>query len=104
MYAIRSYYGSVTLTFLNQVMNLRVTVLDQFGKTFAASVSWSSADPLVATVSSSGQVKAVKNGATTVTAAAGGLNISDEYASTADGGRNWRDTHVRIEGPVVTEP
>ncbi|MFO0590851.1 MAG: cardiolipin synthase ClsB [Polyangiaceae bacterium] len=33
----------------------------------------------------------------------GGLNLSDDYASTADGGRGWRDTHVRIEGPVVGE-
>jgi len=33
----------------------------------------------------------------------GGLNISDDYASEAEGGRGWRDTHVRIEGPVVTE-
>ncbi len=29
----------------------------------------------------------------------GGLNISDDYASDADGGRGWRDTHVRIVGP-----
>lgn len=33
----------------------------------------------------------------------GGLNISDDYASEADGGRGWRDTHMRIEGPVVAE-
>ena len=33
----------------------------------------------------------------------GGLNLSDDYASELDGGRGWRDTHVRIEGPVVTE-
>ncbi len=29
----------------------------------------------------------------------GGLNISDDYASVADGGHGWRDTHVRIVGP-----
>jgi len=29
----------------------------------------------------------------------GGLNISDDYASIEDGGRGWRDTHVRIVGP-----
>lgn len=33
----------------------------------------------------------------------GGLNISDDYASVSNGGRGWRDTHMRIEGPVVTE-
>ncbi|HET6612257.1 MAG TPA: phospholipase D-like domain-containing protein, partial [Kofleriaceae bacterium] len=31
----------------------------------------------------------------------GGINIGDEYAATGDGGRGWRDTHVRVEGPVV---
>ncbi|MBI4564091.1 MAG: cardiolipin synthase ClsB [Planctomycetes bacterium] len=33
----------------------------------------------------------------------GGLNISREYASTADGGLGWRDTLVEIEGPCVLE-
>ncbi len=31
----------------------------------------------------------------------GGLNIADDYADLASGGRGWRDTHARIEGPVV---
>jgi len=67
---------SVTLTFLNQTANLHATVLDQFQKTFAAAVSWSSADAAVATVSSSGQVKAIKNGTTTVTATSGSLSAT----------------------------
>lgn len=29
----------------------------------------------------------------------GGLNIADEYASKEAGGKGWRDTHVRIDGP-----
>lgn len=33
----------------------------------------------------------------------GGLNISDEYASVADGGGGWRDTHLRIEGTGAIE-
>lgn len=33
----------------------------------------------------------------------GGLNLSDDYASVEDGGRGWRDTHMRLEGPAVTE-
>jgi cardiolipin synthase len=33
----------------------------------------------------------------------GGLNISSEYASVADGGLGWRDTLVEIEGPSVLE-
>jgi cardiolipin synthase len=28
----------------------------------------------------------------------GGLNIADEYAPTEEGGGDWRDTHVRIDG------
>ncbi|MDX2009173.1 MAG: phospholipase D-like domain-containing protein [Myxococcaceae bacterium] len=33
----------------------------------------------------------------------GGLNISDEYAATEDGGHGWRDTHLRLEGPGALE-
>ncbi|MCU0700468.1 MAG: phospholipase D-like domain-containing protein [Myxococcaceae bacterium] len=33
----------------------------------------------------------------------GGLNVSDEYAATEDGGKGWRDTHLRIEGPGALE-
>jgi cardiolipin synthase len=31
----------------------------------------------------------------------GGLNVSNEYASPGEGGGNWRDTHVEVEGPIV---
>jgi len=31
----------------------------------------------------------------------GGLNIGEDYASVADGGGGWRDTHVRVEGQIV---
>lgn len=33
----------------------------------------------------------------------GGLNIGDDYASVEDGGKGWRDTAIRIEGPAVAE-
>ena len=33
----------------------------------------------------------------------GGLNIAREYASFADGGLGWRDTMVRLLGPVVSD-
>ncbi len=33
----------------------------------------------------------------------GGLNIGEDYASVEDGGRGWRDSHVRVRGPVVHE-
>jgi cardiolipin synthase len=33
----------------------------------------------------------------------GGLNISDDYSAVVDGGRGWRDTHVRIVGPTAQD-
>lgn len=33
----------------------------------------------------------------------GGINIGDDYASEAHGGGGWRDTHLSIEGPAVSE-
>lgn len=33
----------------------------------------------------------------------GGLNISDDYAPLAQGGGDWRDTHLRLEGPAAAE-
>jgi cardiolipin synthase A/B len=33
----------------------------------------------------------------------GGLNIADDYASVADGGVGWRDTHCEVRGPVVAD-
>ena len=31
----------------------------------------------------------------------GGMNIADRYVETAPDGRIWRDTHLRVEGPVI---
>jgi len=33
----------------------------------------------------------------------GGLNIADDYAPVDVGGAGWRDTHCRVEGPVVRD-
>ncbi len=33
----------------------------------------------------------------------GGLNISDDYAPASEGGGDWRDTHLRLEGPAAAE-
>jgi cardiolipin synthase len=33
----------------------------------------------------------------------GGLNLSRDYAAEVDGGRGWRDTHVRMVGPAAVE-
>lgn len=35
------------------------------------------------------------------TAFAGGMNIGDEYLSGSGGAPSWRDTHLKISGPVV---
>jgi cardiolipin synthase len=32
----------------------------------------------------------------------GGINIGRHYAPVEQGGHGWRDTHVRVEGPMVT--
>ncbi|MDF1562675.1 MAG: phospholipase D-like domain-containing protein [Deltaproteobacteria bacterium] len=33
----------------------------------------------------------------------GGMNLSDAHLSVERGGEGWRDTHVRLEGPVVVQ-
>ncbi|MDX2087442.1 MAG: phosphatidylserine/phosphatidylglycerophosphate/cardiolipin synthase family protein [Kofleriaceae bacterium] len=33
----------------------------------------------------------------------GGINISDDYASAADGGKGWHDIHCRVTGPIVLD-
>jgi cardiolipin synthase A/B len=34
---------------------------------------------------------------------AGGINLSDDYADLADGGRGWHDVHCELRGPVVAD-
>lgn len=34
---------------------------------------------------------------------AGGLNIGDDYAPRRYGGKGWRDTHIKLEGPAVAD-
>ncbi len=33
----------------------------------------------------------------------GGVNISDDYAAVADGGKGWHDLHCELRGPVVRD-
>jgi cardiolipin synthase len=37
------------------------------------------------------------------TATVGGMNIANEYAAEEQGGKGWRDTSVRIQGPAVAQ-
>ena len=37
------------------------------------------------------------------TAFVGGVNLADDYAARKDGGKGWRDSAVRIEGPAVSD-
>jgi len=68
--------SSVTLTYLHQMVTLKATVLDQSQKTFLTTVTWSSSDPSVASVSSGGAVTAVASGTTTITAVAENLSAT----------------------------
>lgn len=33
----------------------------------------------------------------------GGINIADDHAPLSSGGSDWRDTHIRVEGPAAYE-
>ena len=71
--------GAVEFMALGDTAQLAVEVLDQFGRPMeAATVSWTSADTVVATVDAAGLVTAAGSGATVVTATAG--DVSDEAA------------------------
>ena len=64
--------ASVTLTAIGEVIPLVAEVRDQNGQVMAgAAVAWSSSDPSVASVNSSGIVTAVGRGSATVTASSG---------------------------------
>lgn len=63
---------TVTFTSLDETLQLSATILDQNGSTLpAATVSWSSSDDLVATVTAAGVVTAASNGSATITATSG---------------------------------
>jgi hypothetical protein len=68
---------TVTLTALGATQTLTATVKDQTGTAMAGqTIAWVSADPTIASVNSSGQVLAVANGQTQVTASSGTLSAS----------------------------
>ncbi|MDE2784701.1 MAG: Ig-like domain-containing protein [Gemmatimonadota bacterium] len=64
--------SSAALTALEETVRLAAEVRDQNGQVMTgATVAWASSDALVAVIEASGQVTAVGNGATTITATAG---------------------------------
>ena len=65
--------NTVSLSFIGGTANLTATIKDQNGGTFAGTVTWSSDDPSVSSVSSGGVVTAVSNGTGTVRAVFGSL-------------------------------
>ena len=69
---------AATFSLIGDSQQLSAAVLDEAGSTINTSVTWSSSDPLVATVSNSGLINAVTNGTTTITATA------NTVAGTAD--------------------
>jgi len=66
-----------------------------------SSASWSSANPSVASVSSSGVVAGVAAGSTTVTASYGGCQASVPV-TVSDGILSWGDVTVSLSYPVVS--
>jgi len=67
---------SIAFSALGQTQQLVPTVTDQDGQTVNATVTWTSSDNGVATVSSSGLVSAVRGGSAEVTATAGSASAS----------------------------
>ena len=68
--------ASVSMSYVGQVVGVSAAVLDQFQRTFNATVSWSIDDPSIATVSAIGLVTAVADGVTAVRATSGSLSAS----------------------------
>ena len=71
--------SSATLTAIGQTFQIHATVLDQENNVISgASVTWSSSNPAVATVSSTGLVTAVSNGTARITAESQSVTSSIE--------------------------
>ena len=68
----------LTIDALGAVEQLVGLVVDRNGNAIDATVSWSSAGPGIATVSTTGQVTSVANGSTTITASGGGFSEAVE--------------------------
>ena len=98
--------SSVVLDALGATAQLNATTYDRHSKAITdASVSWSSSDAAVATVSASGVVTAHKNGNARITAASGGATASAEVS--VMGGDPEREVlaafYRETDGPNWTE-
>ncbi len=73
--------SSATLTAIGQTFQIHATVLDQENNVISgASVTWSSSNPAVATVSSGGVVTAVSGGTAQITVTSGGVSAGVNVA------------------------
>ena len=73
--------NSVTLNAIGHTFQINATVLDQDNNVFSgASVTWSSSNPAVATVSGSGLVTAVSGGSARISVTSGGASASASVA------------------------
>ncbi|MDD9948190.1 MAG: Ig-like domain-containing protein [candidate division Zixibacteria bacterium] len=71
--------ASNEFTALGQTVQLSATVFDSNNQRITdATVSWSSSDPAVVTVSAQGMITSVKNGTARITASVGGISASAE--------------------------
>jgi plastocyanin len=78
-----SLTASTNVLVTGNTLQLSAAPKDQSGNAIAATLTWSSSNPAVATVSGTGLVTAVGVGAATVTASSGG--VSGSYAITVAG-------------------
>ena len=89
--------GTATFASIGETIQMSATVQDQHGDSMTdVSVTWTSRDPVVATVTSRGLATAAGNGTTTVEAAAG------EAAATATITTRQRPAVVRVSSALDT--
>ncbi|MDE2872413.1 MAG: Ig-like domain-containing protein [Gemmatimonadota bacterium] len=89
--------GTATFASIGDTVQLSATVQDQYGDDMTdVSVTWTSRDPAVATVTSGGLVTAAGNGATTVEAAVG------EAVATATMTTRQQPAEVRVTSALDT--
>lgn len=103
-------HTSVSFTAIGQTQQLKDTVKDQGGATMTgASVSWTTSNALVATVSSSGLVTSTGAGSAQITATSGGANMSADISvnqtpsqtQQVSGNNQWADPGDPLPQPLI---